>query len=163
MQLQAPTLLLLVALCTSCDNRMEEMNFPSRSMEPTIPAGSVVTVYTGAYDDAQPERFDLVVFTPPDAKESRYGFRVVGLPNEKVELAYEGLRIDGVLVKHPIEINFHASDVGKHSGAVLGENEYFVLGDNTDNARDSRYFGPICREAIHGKITKIGQDTVRNP
>jgi signal peptidase I len=96
-----------------------------------------------------------VVFTPPDDKESKYGFRVAGLPGEKLELADDGLRIDGALIKHPTGIKFHASDLGKHAGAVLGEDEYFVLGDNPDNARDSRHFGPIRRGAISGEITKI--------
>ena len=160
MMLRALTLSFAAVLLTSCDSPFEEMNFPSQSMEPTIRAGSVVTVDTEAYEDAEPERFDIVVFVPPDAPESRYGFRLAGLPGEKVELADDGLRIDGALIKHPAGIVFQRSELGQHTGAVLGEDEYFVLGDNTSNARDSRHFGPISRAAIYGEITKIEQDAV---
>ncbi len=78
-----------------------------------------------------------------------------------------GLRIDGTEINHPDGVDYIAADKTKKRAPVngieirneasLGPDQYFVLGDNTTNALDSRYFGPIRRQAIHGKITKIEQ------
>ncbi len=45
---------------------------------------------------------------------------------------------------------------------VLGEREYFVMGDNRHNSRDSRYFGPVDRSAILGKATAVALSLDRN-
>jgi len=155
-------LLSLVALC-SCDKAHERMAFPSRSMEPTIKAGSTVTVNKRAYEKSEPERFDLVVFTPPDEPESRYGFRIAGLPGESVEVTDEGLSINGKRTEHPEGIRFRPLAAGKPRAVKLGSTQFFVMGDNIGNARDSRIFGPIERSAIHGKITMIEQADAPKP
>jgi len=38
---------------------------------------------------------------------------------------------------------------------TLGHNEYFLLGDNTANSKDSRYFGPVHKDSIIGRVVKI--------
>lgn len=134
-------------------------------MEPTIKAGSEVIIDTQAYNADAPERFDLVVFTPPHEPESRFCFTVVGLPGETINLDSRGLRIDGTEIKHPNGVAYIAADetqtmapvngVEIRNEASLGADQYFVLGDNATNALDSRFFGPISRQAIHGKITEI--------
>jgi len=143
------------------------MIFPARSMEPTIKPGSKVIVDTQAFDRKDPERFDLVAFSPPHSPEQQFVFTVIGLPGETIMLDGSGLRIDGIEIKHPNGVDYIAADkTEKHAPvngieirneASLGTDQYFVLGDNTTNALDSRYFGPIRRQAIHGKITKIEQ------
>ena len=133
------------------------MNFPSASMAPTILAGSMVTVDESAYDKSVPNRFDIVVFTPPDAPDSIYAFRVVGLPNEDVKLTGDGLSINGLLIESTEGIEYRPAADTKHSEVKLGQNEFYVLADNVANSRDSRYFGSIHKDSLKGKIIKIEQ------
>ena len=164
---QTAMLVAAAVLLSSCDNAKKEMDIPSSSMEPTIKSGSKVIVDTQAFDHNDPERFDLVVFSPPHSPEEQFVFTVIGLPGETIKLDSSGLRIDGTEIKHPNGIDYIAADktiklapvngIEIRNEASLGPDQYFVLGDNTTNALDSRFFGPIRRQAIHGKITKIEQ------
>jgi signal peptidase I len=168
MRLRQTTMLIAAAvLLSSCDRARIEVDFVSGAMEPTIKSGSKVIVDTQSYDHKDPERFDLVVFTPPHSPESQFAFTLVGLPGETIKLDDRGLRIDGSEIKHPNKIDYIAAEENKNMApdkgievrneASLGPDQYFVLGDNTANALDSRYFGPIRKHAILGKIIIIEQ------
>jgi len=131
---------------------------PSRSMVPTIQPGSHVIVDRTAYRQGAPQRFDIVVFVPPDDRKSHYAFRVVGLPGEHVQLDATGVSVDGKPVKPPDGLAYVAFTRPEHktvSDITLGQREYFLLGDNPQHARDSRFFGPVPRDDILWKVTRI--------
>ena len=162
---QAAIAIAAATFLSSCDTRNVEMDFPSQSMDPTIPAGSKIIVDIRAYVSDAPKRFDMVVFTPPNEPDRKFGFTVVGLPGETIKLDGNGLIIDGARIKNPNGIQYIAANRDKRMAPLdgikirneesLGPDQYFVLGDNVTNALDSRYFGPIGRRAILGKIIKI--------
>jgi len=147
-----------ILLIAGCKNREVVMHVPSSSMEPTITAGSNIIIDEAAYDNTVPRRFDIVVFTPPDAPDSIYAFRIVGLPNEEVKLTDEGIRINDLLIKSEEGIKYRPFAKTKYAEVSLGKDEFYVLGDNVANARDSRDFGLIHKDSIKGKIIKIEQD-----
>lgn len=148
--------ILVVALVLSgCTKRF---CMPSSAMAPTIPPGSCLDVDLGAYGRCAPKRFDIVVFVPPESRDSFFVFRVVGLPGEGIELEGDGLSINGEGLTPPDGLKYTALERFAHettSDVTLGRSEYFVLGDNTMNARDSRFFGPVPRDDIVGKVIKI--------
>lgn len=79
--------------------------------------------------------------------------RVIGLPNEQVEIKSGSIYINGNKLE---EYNdFTAIEQNANNVWTLGENEYFVLGDNRDNSLDSRVLGVIHKEYIKGKVVKI--------
>ena len=93
------------------------------------------------------ERFDVVVIDSSKL-ENRLVKRVIGLPNETVEFKDNVLYIDGVVVDEP----FLNDDVFTEDlKVVLGEDEYFMMGDNREVSRDSRYYGPFSAEDIMAK------------
>lgn len=99
------------------------------------------------------ERFDIVVFPFRDNSGKNYIKRVIGLPSETVRIDYDGnIYINGnVLEEH------YGREIIKRPGSaaediVLGEGEYFVLGDNRNNSEDSRFsVGKVYREEIIGR------------
>ena len=104
-----------------------------------------------SYNISEPQRFDIVVIEHP-----RLGCiikRVVGLPGETVQINGSGeIYING----EKLEENY-GKEIIRDAGAVaspiaLGENQYFVLGDNRNNSTDSRIIGPIDKSEIIGKL-----------
>ena len=74
--------------------------------------------------------------------------RIIGLPGEKIEYTDNKLYIDGKYVKEDFK-HMETMDFS----TTLGEDEYFIMGDNRTNSTDSRIFGPISRDEIIGKTS----------
>ena len=128
------------------------------SMEPTIPLGSSLTIDFEAYKDNPPKRFDIVMFQISTPKVERV-FRIIGLPNETIEVCDGFVKVDGETLKTPKSTKYFKVDKDTitpktFNVVVLQGNEYYVLADNRA-ATDSRYIGPIKTNQIIGKVIKI--------
>ena len=149
-------LFLLAAMALAgCMAHPLQLKVPSRAMAPLISFGSYVE--TEQYGRNLPERFDVVVVGSP-AEERIYVFRVVGLPGEHVKLTPDGVYIDGEYLEPPLGIQYSSEAVGQptpKSEFQLRRNYYVLLGDNVEHARDSRFFGPLPRRRIYGKVSDI--------
>ena len=125
------------------------------SMSPALDNGDVTLVNRIVYDMSSPRRGDVIAFYPNGNEESHcYIKRVVGLPGETVEVKKGKVLIDG----EPLKENYKVTTV-KELGRLeepitLGENEFFVLGDNRENSEDSRYtnVGNVKRSDIVGRV-----------
>lgn len=111
---------------------------PSSSMEPTIEVNNVV--FSTRYDvkEEDIERFDILVFIPPDNPDITYIKRVIGLPGETIEVKDGKVYADGV----ELEDSF-IKDSQNHVGDgvyEVPEGYYFFLGDNRNNSKDSRFW-----------------------
>jgi signal peptidase I len=133
-------------------------------MEPTIAVGEIIKVDLNAYNSVIPSRWDVVVFKDPIRSESSemWCSRIVGLPDEVITIEASGMLIDGKNIKIPsgLKIGQYKEPVSLPNENIkkvkfpyeIPENCYFVLGDNVDNALDSRYWGAIPIELIIGKV-----------
>lgn len=126
-----------------------------QSMEPTLASGDRVLTNRLIYRLSEPKRGDLVVFKPNGNEKSHYYIkRVVGLPGETVQIQDGFIYIDGEVLIEDIKL-----DKMNYAGIAeeeikLGENEYFVLGDNRNASEDSRNaeIGNIEKEDIASRV-----------
>ncbi len=126
------------------------------SMEPTLNHMDNLIVDKITYRFRDPERFDIIVF-PYQYKEKTYFIkRIIGLPGETVQIDEEGrIYINGeVLYETYGSEVIRPENIGlAREPITLGEDEYFVLGDNRNNSTDSRMeqVGNIKRDEIIGR------------
>ena len=122
------------------------------SMEPTLSNDDSLWINLLSYRFGDPERYDIIVF--PYADDVHYIKRIIGLPGETVQIADNGdIFINGQLLEEPNKFSRIVNPGRASNPITLGPDEYFVLGDNRNNSRDSRYsdVGNIKREKILGK------------
>lgn len=160
-------------------------DIPSGSMENTIMTGERIFGNRLAYNFSDPERYDIVIFKYPDDESQLFIKRIIGMPNETVIITKgkvytvstasvpEGTS-DEELIENPeliegtvcLDDSFIAEAMDESYSGVfqVPENSYFMLGDNRNHSRDSRYWNNpyVAREKIIGKallrywpITKI--------
>ena len=94
------------------------------------------------------DRFDIVVIEN-DKDEDKIIKRVIGLPNEKIEYKDNVLYINDKQVKMNSGVTYETTE---DFVAQTKDNEYFVLGDNRDISKDSRYVGNFTKDEILGKV-----------
>jgi signal peptidase I len=122
-------------------------------MQPTLYTDERMAVTIFSYYFNTPQRGDVVVTKYPDDSRN-FVKRVIGLPGETLEIKDGKVYIDGVELDEPYiseEINFDYGEI------TIGEGKYFVMGDNRNNSRDSRYInvGPLDEELIVGKAQYV--------
>ncbi len=121
------------------------------SMQPNLHDGDLLIVQKLGYRN--PQRFDIVVFDSGDERGTLYIKRVMGLPGETVQVADGAIWINGQKLEEDYGLEPMDSAGIAAEPLTLGENEYFVLGDNRNNSGDSRSasVGPVHRDQIVGK------------
>lgn len=125
------------------------------SMNDTLQDQDSLWISKISYTLHDPERFDIVVF-PFQDDSVLYIKRVIGLPGETVKIDENGtIYING----KPLEEDYGLEIIDeRHIGMAseeikLGKDEYFVMGDNRNNSKDSRFeeVGNIKRDELKGK------------
>lgn len=150
--------LLSIALCACRDAVVV-----SSSMSPTIRSGERVTVDYTAYLKAAPQRWDVIAFVPPQPVNRQWVMRVVALPGETVSFDTGGIAVNGLRLSLPPSITnvtyvsldhprFQRVRSSVVSPYVVPANSYFVLGDNSTNSMDSRFWGAVPRTNVLGKV-----------
>lgn len=160
---------LLVCLIWNFVGRRSEVI--GHSMESTLHDGESVWLDKLTYRFQDPRRYDIVVF-PYQDENTYYIKRIIGLPGETVYIDPDGTiyigteetlyqNADGTIHNEGEALSEHyGNEVIQESKrglaaqpVTIGENEYFVLGDNRNNSQDSRYenVGMITRDEIQGR------------
>ena len=117
-------------------------------MSPTIVKGD----WFIATPVSEIKRSDIIVFKYPKDTSIWYVFRVVGLPNEIIEVKNNNVYINGNLLEEPYILPEYNRRKIKDGIYKVPDDNYFVLGDYRDNSEDSRFWGSIPKILICGKF-----------
>lgn len=123
------------------------------SMNVTLEDGDNLIVDKLSYRFREPERYDIIVFPYQYQEKTYYIKRIIGMPGETVQVIDGMVYVDGEMLDES-----YGKEVMEYAGVAsepieLGEDEYFVLGDNRNNSSDSRdpSVGNIHEDQIVGK------------
>jgi signal peptidase I len=132
-------------------------HIPTKTMEPALYAGDHIMVRQGHFRVHDINRYDIVAFFNKQSN-STFVKRIVGLPGEKIEIKNKSLYVDErqqteSFVQH-IDARLFAwrDDFGP---IKLNATSFFLMGDNRDVSKDSRFYGPVDIEDISGKLLYI--------
>lgn len=132
-------------------------HIPSESMVPTLEVHDRVVVSKLSYVHGEPERGDVVVFKYPGFDESGeqpiYIKRLVGLPGDKVEIRQNQVLVNGRALKESYIAK--DADMGDFGPYTVGEDEFFMMGDNRNHSNDSRFWGTVPRDLLIGKAEAV--------
>lgn len=139
-------LLIIIALCIRNAKLIAINIVDGQSMMPTLTDGQL----SFGSSLAKYERGDIVVVKAPQKFLVK---RIIGLPNEKIESKNGKIYINDVeLNEDYLDSNRNINSSKEEWSVQLGENEYFVMGDNRDNSADSRYYGPFDKSYLAEKL-----------
>jgi signal peptidase I len=155
----------------------QAFQIPTGSMEPNLLIGDHLIVNKMIFTPgATPldrailpwrpiRRGEIVVFKYPEEPERDFIKRVIGLPGDQVELRRKRVYINGQIVEEPFahfssplspEGASRSADLREEYGPVsVPADQYFVMGDNRDNSRDSRFWGFVPAAYVKGKALFI--------
>ena len=124
------------------------------SMQPTLHDGDNLIVDKISYRFTDPKRYDIIVFPYRYQDDTFYIKRIIGLPGETVQIINGYVYINGELREDEVYGAEVMEDAGIASEPItLGEDEYFVLGDNRNHSSDSRdpNVGVLHRDELIGR------------
>jgi len=146
------TITILIALAMFIGLRYTIEGYTVRyvCMMPNINDGDWIIVNKASYFFSDPDRGDIIVFNPPEKVNSDYPFikRVIGLPGETIEIKDGKTFINGIPLGEE-----YVKEAPKYTmeKKYIPMKEYFVLGDNRNNANDSHSWGTVQRDHMIGK------------
>jgi signal peptidase I len=144
---------------------VQAFKIPTGSMEDNLLIGDHILVNKFIYGAAPSpverfllphrpiERGDVVVFKYPEDPRRDFIKRCVGLPGDTIELLGNTLRVNGEVVDDLSYVQYaHRGRYRPSFGpVVVPEGEYFCMGDNRDNSRDSRSWGGVPASHVKGR------------
>ncbi len=147
--------LVILAAYLIIEYAVEKTTMMGVSMNTTLKDGEKIIINKLAYLRDEPGRYDVIVFSQSKSGHGYHNIkRVIGLPGETVEIINGAVYIDGEILSEEVE-ELEAMRVSglAEEAIVLGENEFFVLGDNRNYSEDSRFanIGIIVKNDIIGK------------
>ena len=124
-----------------------------QSMETTLSDGDNLIVDKLTYHFKDPERFDIIVFPYKYEENTYYIKRIIGMPGETIQIVGGEVYIDGKLLGEHYGNELMLNPGLAADPVTLGDDEYFVLGDNRNNSQDSRVsnVGVIHRDELLGR------------
>lgn len=125
-----------------------------QSMAKTLDAGDEILVNRFIYKVTEPKTGDIIVFLPNGNEKSHYYVkRVIAVPGDTVQIKAGVLYLNGEEYEEEIDCETIQEAGLAEEEITIGEDEYFVLGDNRNNSEDSRYanIGNVKKEYIIGK------------
>lgn len=123
------------------------------SMDPTFANGQYLIIDEISYRFQDPERGDVIVFRYPNDPTKFFIKRIIGLPGETVSI--NGATVTITNTEHPnglvLDESYIERPMWSSAYITLGDEEYFVMGDNRPASSDSRVWGPLDRDLITGR------------
>ncbi len=134
---------------------VQSVTMIGQSMDPALTNQDVVLINKQAYTFDEPQRYDIVAFKLKEDTEGYFNIkRIIGLPGEKVQIKNGHIFINGDVVSDLPFDDLIMTEGLAIDEVTLGEDEYFLMGDNCNNSEDSRYvnIGNISLKEISGKV-----------
>ena len=155
---------------------VQRFRIPTENMLPTLEVGDKVRANKDAYDDADPERGDIVVSHPPqgaldaecgkkvrgntlcsepagEAADVFFVQRIVALPGDELRVIDGKAIVDGKPLDEPYAQECGAGIGCTFRGSItIPDDHFFVMGDNRGASDDSRFWGPIPRDQLVGRV-----------
>ena len=125
------------------------------SMEPTFDTGQYLIVDQLTYRFEEPARGDVIIFRYPKDPSKFFIKRIIGIPGDTVKIIGNAVSItnaenpEGIALEEPYVLTMRADNTIVET---LGDDEYFVMGDNRDGSYDSRSWGLLPKDNISGKV-----------
>lgn len=144
----------------------------SASMEGALYEGDYIFVNKLAYEyGTPPQQGDVIVFKYPNNPQKDFIKRIVGLPGQTVEIADKIVYVDGEIAPISAMAKFEdqrivSADLSFRDNFgpyIVPEGEYFVMGDNRDDSRDSRFWGAVPLDHFKGKALFVYWSWERDP
>lgn len=153
---------------------IQAFKIPSGSMIPTLLKGDQILVNKFVYgtriplsdvkvlEVREPHRGDIVVFEYPEDRRTHYIKRLIGLPGDTVEVINKAVYVNGepytvpqAQYEDPETLPSAISVRDNFGPVVLPPHSYFMMGDNRDNSRDSRFWGFVDDAELVGNAVVI--------
>lgn len=143
---------------------------PSESMLNTLQVGDRIFVTKFSYgihlpfvrkeifSTGEPKVGDIIVFPFPQNPSQDYIKRVVGVAGDKIAIRDKQLYRNGDPVREDFAIHTDSAFVPRRDNMetiVVPQDKVFVMGDNRDNSQDSRFWGFVDKDTVHGKAVVI--------
>ena len=124
------------------------------SMHPTYKNGEFLMANKISYKFSQPQRGDVIIFKYSETQD--FIKRIVGIEGDEVMIKDGKIYINGELLDESnyltdTDVTNGGSYIHEGQTITVGDNQYFVCGDNRTNSSDSREFGPVDESKIKGK------------
>jgi signal peptidase I len=159
-----PTLVIGSLIVLRLFGLVRPFSVPTSAMAPTISAGDHIVMEGATFLSRQPRRGDIVVFRtdgiPSVPPGTFYVKRVVGEPGERVHFAGGKLFVNDKQVSLSnamgeivFELPQGVATLFPQTEMTVPSDDYFVVGDNSTNSSDSRYWGPLPRKNIIGRVS----------
>jgi signal peptidase I len=161
-------MVLLTATLMSSRAFVQTFHLPTGSMEPTLLRGDYLLsdnrayVVTPPWSDrpwfrrGTPKRGDVVTYRYPEERSRLFMHRVIGLPGEAVHIKGRKVEVNGTALDEPYTQFLRDDDeedvLGTWGPEVVPAGHVFTLGDNRDNAKDSRFFGFVPLDDVLGRV-----------
>ena len=151
--LQIAAVIFMAYACVSCFG--VRTSVVGQAMATTLNSGDQILINRLVYAISNPKEGDVIVFQPNGNEKAHYYVRrVIAVPGDKIQIKEGAVYVNGTLYKEKMDWLAAMEDAGIASEEItLGEDEYFVLGDNRNNSEDSRYanIGNVKKEYIIGQ------------
>ncbi|MBK8025429.1 MAG: signal peptidase I [Chloroflexi bacterium] len=149
------TALLIVLVYTLVNLATVRFFIEGPSMQPNFHEGQYLLVSRLHYLFGEPQRGDIVVFDPPgdDAQpdDPLLIKRLIALPGETVAIREGQVFINDVPLAEPYTKELCTTSTCEDRTWEIPEGSFFFMGDNRNNSRDSRVFGPVTKDRIIGE------------
>ena len=138
-----PYVLIIIAVILIRAFIITPVRVDGASMDQTLEDGQILLLYKLANVDYG----DIVVLD--EEKEGEIIIkRIIGMPGDTVSIKDNTVYVNG----EELEEDYAYGETSDYEEITLGDDEYFILGDNRPISKDSRYFGPVKEDEIIGKV-----------
>ena len=138
-----PYVLIIIAVILIRTFIITPVRVDGASMDQTLEDGQILLLYKLSNIDYG----DIIVLD--EEKEGEIIIkRIIGMPGDTVSIKDNTVYVNG----EELEEDYAYGETSDYEEITLGDDEYFILGDNRPISKDSRYFGPVKEDEIIGKV-----------